>query len=164
LADRGNLNRYILDCFVVKLLAMTPKTRLIPRERLRKIELCLRVSTALLKRYQVISTEAPIYTFARCPALRRKTQGQAESTGAKWRNLFKKQISRLASRLARNDILNSFQRSTITNYQSPITMLCLKASPSFRPKPPFILSPAAPPCVVRRRGKQKARGRSGEIY
>ena len=31
---RGNLNRYILDCFVVKLLAMTPKTQLIPRERL----------------------------------------------------------------------------------------------------------------------------------
>ncbi len=31
---RGNLNRYILDCFVVKLLAMTAQTQLIPRERL----------------------------------------------------------------------------------------------------------------------------------
>jgi len=30
----GNLNRYILDCFVVKLLAMTPATQLIRRERL----------------------------------------------------------------------------------------------------------------------------------
>jgi len=53
-----------------------------------------------LKKYQVISTEAPISAFARCPALRRKTQGQAESTGAKWRNLFKKWIPRLAFRLA----------------------------------------------------------------
>ena len=34
-ADRGNLNRYILDCFVVKLLAMTPATQLIRRERLQ---------------------------------------------------------------------------------------------------------------------------------
>lgn len=33
--DRGNLNRYILDCFVVKLLAMTPRTQLIRRERLQ---------------------------------------------------------------------------------------------------------------------------------
>jgi len=33
-AGRGNLNRYILDCFVVKLLAMTPATQLIRRERL----------------------------------------------------------------------------------------------------------------------------------
>ena len=32
--DRGNLNRYILDCFVVKLLAMTAQTQLMPRERL----------------------------------------------------------------------------------------------------------------------------------
>jgi len=32
LAGRGNLNCYILDCFVVKLLAMTPKTQLIRRE------------------------------------------------------------------------------------------------------------------------------------
>ena len=30
----GNLNRYILDCFVVKLLAMTPRGQLIRRERL----------------------------------------------------------------------------------------------------------------------------------
>ncbi len=30
----GNLNCYILDCFVIKLLAMTPKTQLIRRERL----------------------------------------------------------------------------------------------------------------------------------
>jgi len=36
---------------------------------------------ALLKRCRVISTEAPISAFARCPALRRKTQGQAESKG-----------------------------------------------------------------------------------
>ncbi len=34
--DRGNLNRYILDCFVVKLLAMTAQTQLIHRERLQK--------------------------------------------------------------------------------------------------------------------------------
>ena len=33
---RGNLNRCILDCFVAKLLAMTPATQLIRRERLPK--------------------------------------------------------------------------------------------------------------------------------
>ena len=38
-AGRGNLNRHILDCFVVKLLAMTAKTQLIPRERLQKLKL-----------------------------------------------------------------------------------------------------------------------------
>ena len=31
---RGNLDRYILDCFVVELLAMTPRTELICREQL----------------------------------------------------------------------------------------------------------------------------------
>ena len=35
MAGRGNLNRYVLDCFVVKLLAMTPRTELIRRERLQ---------------------------------------------------------------------------------------------------------------------------------
>jgi len=34
-AGRGNLNRDILDCFVAKLLAMTPATQLIRRERLQ---------------------------------------------------------------------------------------------------------------------------------
>jgi len=48
------------------------------------------LNIALLKSLTVVSTEAPISAFARCPALRRKTQGQAESTGAKWRNLLKK--------------------------------------------------------------------------
>lgn len=35
----GNLNCYILDCFVIKLLAMTAQRQLIPRERLRIFEL-----------------------------------------------------------------------------------------------------------------------------
>ena len=32
----GNLNRYILDCFVVKLLAMIPRRQLVRCERLQK--------------------------------------------------------------------------------------------------------------------------------
>jgi len=79
-----------------------------------------------LKSLTVVSTEAPISAFARCPALRRKTQGQVESTGAKWRNLLKKQISRLASRLARNDILNSFQQSNKAAKQDLKTTKCGK--------------------------------------
>ena len=34
---RGNLNRYILHCFVVRLLAITPRRQLIRREPLQKV-------------------------------------------------------------------------------------------------------------------------------
>jgi len=38
-AGRGNLDRYIVDCFVVELLAMTPRTQVVWRERLQKCSL-----------------------------------------------------------------------------------------------------------------------------